>query len=45
MANLLPVLEKVRDAVMLGELDDQLTSASLRLADQLKSKRTATAKP
>lgn len=45
MANLLPVLEKIRDAVMLGELDDQLTSASLRLADQLKSKRTATAKP
>ena len=41
MANLLPVLEKIRDAVMLGELDDQLTSASLRLADQLKSKRTA----
>lgn len=45
MTNLLSVLEKVRDAIMLGELDDQLTSASLRLADQLKSKRNTSAKP
>ena len=39
MANLVSVLETLRDAAMLGEFDDQLQVASSRLAEQLKAKR------
>lgn len=40
MAKLLPTLELLRDAVLLGEFDDLLTAASSRLAAQLRAKRS-----
>jgi hypothetical protein len=40
MSKLLPTLELLRDAVLLGEFDDLLSSASSRLAAQLRAKRT-----
>lgn len=43
MAKLLPTLELLRDAVLLGEFDDLLSSASSRLASQLRSKRSSKA--
>lgn len=41
MAKLVPTLELIRDAVLLGEFDDLLSSASSRLAAQLRAKRQA----
>lgn len=38
-AKLIPTLELVRDAVLLGEFDDLLSSASSRLAAQLRTRR------
>jgi len=38
-AKLVPTLELIRDAVLLGEFDDLLTSASSRLAAQLRARR------
>jgi hypothetical protein len=39
MNKLMPTLELLRDAVLLGEFDDLLSSASSRLAAQLRAKR------
>ncbi len=39
MSKLLPTLELLRDAVLLGEFDDLLSTASSRLAAQLRAKR------
>lgn len=41
LAKLLPTLELLRDAVLMGEFDDLLASASSRLASQLRAKRQA----
>lgn len=41
MSKLVPTLELLRDAVLIGEFDDLLSSASSRLASQLRSKRQA----
>ena len=38
-AKLVPTLELIRDAVLLGEFDDLLSSASSRLAAQLRARR------
>lgn len=37
--NLIPTLEKLRDAVLIGEFDEQLNVASSSLAQQLQAKR------
>lgn len=42
LSNLVNVLEKFRDAAMLGEFDEQLSVASSRLAMQLQAKRSTT---
>ena len=39
-SKLVPTLELLRDAVLVGELDEQLNAASSKLADRLHSKRT-----
>lgn len=38
-SKLVPTLELIRDAVLLGEFDDLLSSASSRLAAQLRARR------
>lgn len=40
-AKLIPTLELLRDAALVGELDEQLNTASSRLAERLRSKRAA----